>query len=337
MHTIPLIDLREKTLVDLCTLEQARARRLIADSRTIYGVVSRALSHLALPLGDHLAKRWLEKTDNPYRQEIAEYANVLKVKGVYALNLSYEWGCTSGVFNTSTGPQLLRVLDWPFPGLGEATLVALQQSPAGEYYNITWPGISGIIQAMAPGRFAVAINQAPMRRHKTGIVLDWLRNRRHAFRQQGLPPAHLLRKTFETCQSYQAAKQMLTNTPVALPVIYVVSGAEPGEGCVIERLENDAIVHELGARTNVVATNHFVSHLNATAKGWLPRAIDSRGRAELMSGLTAADIEQPGCQWFKPPIANPLSRMVLQTNAKTGAMQLTGTAGMQAVTQQFVR
>ena len=36
------------------------------------------------------------------------------------------------------------------------------QGPAGEFFNITWPGFVGALTAMAPWRFAAAINQAPL-------------------------------------------------------------------------------------------------------------------------------------------------------------------------------
>jgi hypothetical protein len=65
-----------------------------------------------------------------------------------------------------------RLLDWGFPKLGENLVVAHQSGPAGDFHNITWPGIAGIYQAVARGRFAAAINQAPMRRHGPGLATD---------------------------------------------------------------------------------------------------------------------------------------------------------------------
>jgi hypothetical protein len=46
------------------------------------------------------------------------------------------------------------------------------RGPAGEYHNITWPGYVGILTASAPGRFAAAINQAPLWRRTRK---PWLR------------------------------------------------------------------------------------------------------------------------------------------------------------------
>ena len=62
------------------------------------------------------------------------------------------------------GPVLRRTLDWPFPGLGRLVEVARQRGAAGDFLSVTWPGFAGLLTAVAPGRFAASINQAPMRR-----------------------------------------------------------------------------------------------------------------------------------------------------------------------------
>ena len=43
-------------------------------------------------------------------------------------------------------------------------LVARHESPAGSWLNVTWPGFVGVLTGMAPGRFSIAYNQAPIRR-----------------------------------------------------------------------------------------------------------------------------------------------------------------------------
>lgn len=218
MQTIPLIDLRSGSPVQLAELHKQKALNLINASRDSFGLASRLASHVAFPLGDYTSKRWLGRNQTPYAQEIIDIATQLGQPGVYTLNLCYEWGCTSGVFATEDSTRLLRVLDWPFPALGENMVVANQRGVAGDFYNITWPGIAGVYTAMAPGKFAAALNQAPMRRHLNGVVIDWIRNRIRINKQNALPPAHLLRQVFETATSYDDARRMLCETPVALPV-----------------------------------------------------------------------------------------------------------------------
>lgn len=255
--SIPLVDLRGKTPIDLLRAYPDRAQGLIAASRRTFGVWSNMASSLALPLADRRSHRWLKATHNPYLYEIETFAGVLRTPGVYALNLSYEWGCTSGAYATGETVSLLRVLDWPFPAMGKYVMVVRQEGKAGDFYNITWPALSGMFTGMAPGRFSAAINQAPMRRHGFGLPGDWLKNRHLAGKSQGLPPAHVLRQVFEQAANYNEARKMLMETPVAMPVIFILAGAAPGQGSVIERLEHSAQVHNLAAAQSVSASNHF--------------------------------------------------------------------------------
>jgi hypothetical protein len=335
MQIIPLIDIRDRTPGMLLEGHIAEARALLEASRRSFGPLVHAASYPAAYLGDRLARRWLEKTRNPYLAEIEGFARTLGVPGIYALNLVYEFGCTGGVYATDHGPRLLRVLDWPFLGLGKHTIVAHQRGSGGDFHNVTWPGTSGVFSAMARGRFAAALNQAPMRRHKGGMLRDWFSNRLHAGRATGLPPAHLLRKTCEEAPDYAAAKAMLMREPVSIPVIYILSGTQPGEGCVIERLEEAAAVRELGKGASVSAANHFISHINGIGHGWRPREIDSASRAAQAETIKPLQAFDPDMSWFTYPIANHNSRLCMSAGAAEGTMLLAGTQGAQRVTELF--
>ncbi len=338
MHTIPLIDIRNNTPLTLVEMFPEKAIKLVNASRDTLGVFSHILSYALLPIGDKLGTSWLEKTNNPYKDEIFAYQAALSTKGIIALNLCYEWGCTSSVHQFDASPILTRVLDWPFPALGENMVVAHQSGIAGDFHNITWPAVSGMFTGIAKGRFACALNQAPMRRHLWGnVITDWIKNRQDTFRSDALPPAHLLRHVFETAPDYETAKHMLCEVPIALPVIYILSGVKEGEGCVIERLENDYAVRELH-QGNVTAANHFESYLNSVGHGWLPRSIctvKSHHRSQCAKNLTENEVKQ-GFDWFKSPIANPLSRLALKANAALGTLELIGTEGDKQITECFV-
>lgn len=334
MKTIPLIDIRDSGPLSLMESHAESTKALIHASRDVYGIASRIVSHGALPLSDALAKRWLIKTQNPYREEIFAAAEKAGITGVIGLNLAYEWGCTSAVYESPTGPKLTRVLDWPFKALGENLMVAHQRGVAGDFYNITWPAVSGIFNAVAQGRFAAALNQAPMRRHHTGIALDWMRNRVHVYRNHALPPAHLLRKVFETASSYDEAKEMLMHEPISLPVIYTLSGTKAGEGCVIERLENTVAVREIDSQGAVSVANHFESHLNGMGCGWMPRAYKSHDRSRL-AGMLSPEKISDDFAWFTYPVANPLSRLAMIAHANSGEFQVMGTDGATPVTAIF--
>ncbi len=333
MRTIPYIDIRQTSPVHLVENHVDQARALINASHDTVGLLSKALSVVILPLGDHYSKKWLIKTGNPYNDEIDQYVNILRIRGVYALNLCYEWGCTSGAYNKGESVVLTRVLDWAFPALGENTVVAHQTGQAGDFYNVTWPGMSGIYNAMAPGRFAAAINQAPMRRHNKPFVLDWWKNRLNMREAAGLPPSHLLRKVFETAADYQEAKRMLKKEEIALPVTFVLTGTKAGEGCVIERTEKDAEIREI-RNGRVCAANHFESRFNEIGYGWRARPIDSQGRMRLANRLSVDEIKDD-FRWFKKPIANSHTRLVMMADAAAGKLSVMGTAGEKPVTEVF--
>jgi hypothetical protein len=252
---------------------------------------------------------------------------------VHFLNVCFEWGCTSGVWEDGDGPTLRRVLDWPFPNLGTHMVVARQSGPAGEFYNMTWPGLSGSFQGLAPGRFAAAINQAPMRRHRAGYAGDWLHNRIAVKAARGMPPAHLLRQVLESAPDYAAAKKQLSETLLAVPAIFILSGTRRGEGCIIERTEDDAAIRPL-AEGSVCVANHFETRLAGNGHGWRPRPIDSLGRVAAARALAATDCEDDFA-WYQPPIANAHSRLAFNANAATGKLVLMGTDGTKPATQVF--
>jgi hypothetical protein len=330
LATIPYADIRGYTPVKLAETYAARATGLAHASMEMFGPAKHLVRNVGLPLGDHISRTWLERFDNPYLDEIRAIAETLGIDGVYFLNVCFEWGCTSGAFAAREGIALRRVLDWPFPTLGESVVVAHQNGEAGEFYNVTWPGLSGMYQGMAPGRFAAAINQAPMRQHGRGFVGDWMSNRFVVRRTNALPAAHLLRRVFERASSYTEARETLCVTPIATPAIFILTGVRPDEGCVIERTESTCGVRELNG-TRICATNQFDSGLPGR---WLARPIDSPGRLRAAWGLSCGDVEN-GFAWFVPPIANVNSRLVVNANAGTGCLQVLGTAGTRPVTAVF--
>jgi hypothetical protein len=326
---IPYVDIGDP--VALLRRDPECARRLVNAARGTFGPLSHLASAALLPAMDRISRRWLADSRNPYLAEIAQIAETVRVAGAYTLNICFEWGCTAGVWSTSSGAALRRVLDWPFRTLGESVVVARQTGPAGEFLNVTWPGFSGVLQAMAPGRFAAAINQAPMRRHGAGFAGDWALGRIAVRRKRALPPVHLLRQVFETAHDYAEAKGKLCTTPVAVPAIFILSGTRAEEGCVIERVEASFSVREMqGGR--VCAANHFESPSQAPHLGWRARPIDSYGRIACARDLGA---EASDFSWFAPPIANVNSRLVLTANVTDGSLAVMGTAGLAPVTEVF--
>ena len=173
LAAIPVLDLREGGPV-----EHARRRRheMLALRDACFSVVPAPLRGLARPL-DRVSSAWLKGTPSPYVGEIAEIAAIAGRPGVWFVNASYEWGCTTRI-DVEPAPILRRTLDWPFPGLGRYVEVALQDGGAGPYASLTWPGAVGVLTAVSRGRFAAAINQAPLYR----------RTRARGAPAGGLPP-----------------------------------------------------------------------------------------------------------------------------------------------------
>ncbi len=332
---LPFVDLRGKTPMDLLRAYPDRARDLIKANRRIWGRVSDIASIPVLPIADFLSHRWLKKQFNPYLHEIETFADTLGTRGIYAFNVAFEWACTTGIFSTGESVTLLRTLDWPFPALGKYTVIALQQGKAGTFYNITWPGMAGVFTAMAPGRFSAAINQAPLRKSNLTFIGDWIKARFAVRKQRALPPSHLLRQVFEHAADYEEAKKALAETPIAAPAIFTLGGIRPGEGCIIERLEDCAGIIELGVSEQVTVTNHFNSALNAVGHGWWPRAIDSAGRHRQSRSIAAYELEQGGFAWLTPPIINRYTRLCVITDAMSQRLMVQGYEGPVPVTPLF--
>jgi hypothetical protein len=234
LQRIPVHDLGAASPVALAEAEIERASVLLEIGRSTYGAAMVAVA-------DRLSQRWLARTDNPYRREIDAIAGLLGKSGSHLLNLSFEWGCTTAIAADPSGPgfRMLRTLDWPLDGIGRNLVAARHTTPHGSYDNLTWPGFTGIVTASAPGRFAAALNQAPMRRRGLPFLADWLLNRMAQWRNRELPPAHLLRSAFEQCATYEEARARLVSEPLCIPAIFALCGLR--EGCVIERTETAAV------------------------------------------------------------------------------------------------
>jgi len=300
---IPLLDVGADFAVETLQREAVRAHRLL-DSATRH-VPRRALASL-----DAVSRHWLAKWDNAHLAEIDRVAALLGRPGAYFLSVNYEWGCTCRVAPSPDGKsaRLVRVLDWRTPGLGENILAARVAGAAGPFVTLTWPGYTGVLQGVAKGRFAAALNQAPMRKAIGYYYLDWAANRRRVWNMPHETPSHLLREVFENAPTYSEAKRMLIETPVSSPAIYSLAGLKPHETCVIERRETDAHVHE-GAQC---AANHWQSF------GWEghARGIDSGGRACQMAAVpTTFDTAFP---WLREPILNERTRLAMVADAASG-------------------
>ena len=201
----------------------------------------------ALAALDRASRAWLKRWENAHLDEIDEVARTLNRPGAYFFSVNYEWGCTCRVSPSAdrTSARLIRVLDWMTPGLGRHLIAArVSGAPAGPFVTLTWPGYTGVLQAMAPQRFSVSLNQAPMRRATGFYYLDWAAGRRRVWSMPHPTPAHLLRHVVEHAHSFKEARGMLIERPISTPSIFSIAGLKTQDTAVIERTEMDARVRD---------------------------------------------------------------------------------------------
>ena len=325
---IPVVDIRHGGTL-LHAREGCQRARALRDACLTW--FPRAAEPLT-PALDWFARRWLKRSRSPYVAEIEAIAAALAFPGVWLLNASYPWGCTSVAREEDGVPWLARTLDWPFPGLGRHVEVARMAGPAGDFLNVTWPGYVGVLTAMAPGRFAAAMNQAPLwrrTRHPWLRVYDLAANALRTWTIRHIPPDQLLRNAFETCGSFADAQKMLETAPIARPAIFVLAGCTPGERCVIERTETSfATQHD-----DTCAANDWLS----PAAGWEGRvagdlvlsctsaqaAENSRTRRGALHGW-AGRFDRNGFAWIAAPVLNRFTRLAVEMCPATGTLRVMG-------------
>ena len=204
--------------------------------------------------------------------------------------------------------------------------------PAGEFYNVTWPGFAGVLTAMAPDRFAGCINQAPLWRRTRRPWLrpyDMAANAVATWSLRHIPPNQLLRQVFETCATYAEAKQRLETTPIARPAIYTLAGCEPGERCVIERTEED---HLTRVEETSAANDWLVPRPSWEARVGGDQLFTSApsvvgGNSRIRRAAIAAWNEQFEPQafgWVVPPVLNPFTRIAVEMCAAEGILRVMG-------------
>ncbi len=326
--TIPVVDCRAGGPVRHATEGRARARAL---RDACLSWLPRPVQ-LLLPVLDAATRRWLRRSRSPYVPEIELIAQALGFPGIWFLNGSYQWGCTTLARDEGGVPWLARTLDWPFSGLGRHLEIARMRADAGEFFNVTWPGYVGVLTASAPGRFAATINQAPLWRRTRR---PWLRpydlaaNARRTWSIRHVPPDHLLREVFETCRDFAEAKQRLESVPVARPVIFTLVGCKRGEHCVIERTEEGFATRseETSAANDwlhrIPGWEARVSSADLLTREYEEAAARSRARQEMLNAWPGS-FAASRFEWVTPPVLNPMTRLAVELCPANGTLRVAG-------------
>ncbi|HEY7661837.1 MAG TPA: hypothetical protein VH934_01810 [Xanthobacteraceae bacterium] len=335
MHTtipdpvsIPVVDVRDGGPVRHAAEGRTRARALRDDCLTWLPPPVRPL----LPAMDACTRHWLRRSCSPYVRDVERIVAALGFPGIWFLNGSYAWGCTTAAREEDGAPWLVRTLDWPFRGLGRHLEIARMRGDAGEFVSVTWPGYAGTLTAMAPGRFAAAINQAPLRRHTRR---PWLRpcdlaiNALRTWPIRFSPPDHLLREVFESCGDFGAARRRLETTPIARPVIFTLIGCGRGERCVIERTEETfatRVEDTVAANDWLHSTPPWEARVGATlflTSSSAEAAARSRMRREALCAWPQS-FARADFSWVTPPVLNPFTRLAVAMCAATGTLRAVG-------------
>jgi len=326
---IPIVDVREGGTLQHARRSSSGARALRDACVNWFPSIARPL----IPVGDWFARRWLVRSQSPYVGEVQAIAAALGFPGIWFLNGSYQWACTSCARDEGGVPWLARTLDWPFPGLGRHVEVARMRGAAGEYWNVTWPGYVGALTACAPERFAASINQAPMKRRTQSPKLrlyDLAANAAGTFLHvRAIPPDQLLRQVFEECADYAEAKLRLECTPIARPVIYTLVGCMPGERCVIERTETGARTrtHDTGAANDwLESVPNWEGRLGSDKllnASYEEAADNSRTRREAFAGWPGR-FTGDSFAWVAPPVLNPYTRLAAEMCPARGILRVIG-------------
>lgn len=133
----PLFDVEEPAAELLMTLAADRMDTLINQGQRRFG-------GSVLAAGNGLTWTWLQRSGNPYLDEIAGIRRRLGRPGAVLLNMSYEWSCTTAVVGDAAGGmRLLRTLDWPLTGLGRTVVVTASAVPPGITTASPGPASSG--------------------------------------------------------------------------------------------------------------------------------------------------------------------------------------------------
>ena len=192
-----------------------------------------------------------------------------------------------------------------------------------------------MLTAVAPGRFAASINQAPMRQ-RTLLWLDYALNALAGPALDGAAArASLAGRSSTPAMTFEEARHLLETTPVARPALFTLVGCTPGERVVIER--DGRVARAPTAQDIVVATTG-----RSRASGWRPRC-SRRGDAgreqpQPPRGARRVDGARRGCAtWVSGPVLNACTRVSVEMSPATGQLVVAGWEGLWRAATEVTR
>jgi len=153
-------------------------------------------------------------------------------------------------------------------------------------------------------------------------------NALYAWQIRAIPPDHLLRDVFETCETFAEAKRRLEVTPIARPVIFTLVGCNEDERVVIERTErdhrtldedtcaaNDWLLRRPSWEARVGADALFTFSSEEAAE-------NSRRRSDYLAAWSDAFVGD--FAWVTPPVLNSQTRVAVEMCPASGVLHAIG-------------
>lgn len=210
-----------------------------------------------------------------YLQEIKYIASISKfnedevlIANLYYDILKFYFGCTAFAVENGDTTYHCRNLDWHTDNnlLSRHSMIFhFQQNGKTIFKTVGWPGFIGALSGTKPGSFSLTLN-AVLSKDKAEIAF---------------PVSFLLRDILYKAGSYEEAKQILENTPIASDCLILLSGIHAKERVVIERTPRRFASRESSDRF-IAVTNDYkklengssTNILQETSCGRYDRAIE---------------------------------------------------------------
>jgi len=203
-------------------------------------------------------------------------------------NLAYDLealGCSTFVRDGTGGPLVARNLDWNWPGellRRTCCVVRVRDALAGPYAIVGWPGFVGALTALAPGRFAMAVNYVQRRGAGLPSMLA-----RTALGASPLPWA--MRDVLDRARTFDEAVERVGRARLLSAALVTLAGTRPGEAVVVERAPCAAALRWKG-RGDLCVANHYLSARFAQQSV----DYDEGGSFERQQSLERSTASQPG-------------------------------------------
>lgn len=254
----------KKYVVNLDEPDEFRWTQVVQDHREIvkdvHVVLRKYIPDELIPLAEKIGADIDQYLHAPYAGEMRGIAKALNISlgDVVLLNIIYDLTayCTSIVSQDSKG-QIWhsRNLDYGFTDMLKNITVAVDFQTGGKtaYSVITYAGYVGVLSGQKPYGFTITVDE----RDQGNIILNLLVG---ILDKSVVPVSFLVRDALMKSPDFNAAVNLLANTPTAAPVYYIIAGVKPGEGTIITkgRLEPDDIwtINATSGRWFEVETNY---------------------------------------------------------------------------------